>query len=97
MLVSMVGLHFSPAQAFFKMDVEKSDDVKQEQKADKVLYKDITKKKDVHYRKLRTKNKFDYINLAWWESMNDEYLTAYINKAMAHNFDLKIASLTCDE
>lgn len=97
LLVSMVGLQFSPAQAFFRMGVEKSDAVKQEQKADKVLYKDITKKKDVPYRKLRTKNKFEYINLTWWESMNDEYLTAYINKAMAHNFDLKIASLTCDE
>lgn len=97
MLVSMVGMQFSPAQAFYKMGVEKSDAVKQEKKADKVLYKDITKKKDVPFRKLRTKNKFEYINLSWWESMNDEYLTGYINKAMAHNFDLKIASLTCDE
>lgn len=97
LLVSMVGMQFSPAQAFFRMGVEKSDAVKQEKKADKVLYKDITKKKDVPYRKLRTKNKFEYINLAWWEAMNDEYLTGYINKAMAHNFDLKIASLTCDE
>lgn len=97
MLASIVGLQMLPAQAFFKMGVEKSDAVKQEQKADKALYKDITKKKDVPYRKLRTKNRFEYINLAWWESMNDEYLTAYINKAMAHNFDLKIASLTCDE
>lgn len=97
LLASIVGLQTLPAQAFFKMGVEKTDAVKQEQKADKKLYKDITKKKDVPYKKLRTKNKYEYINLAWWEGMNDEYLTGYINKAMAHNFDLKIASLTVDE
>jgi NodT family efflux transporter outer membrane factor (OMF) lipoprotein len=97
LLASILGFEFSPAYAFFRMGVEKSDAVKQEKKADKVLYKDITKKKDVSYRKLRTKNKYDYINMPWWENFNDEYLTGYINKAMVHNFDLKIASLTVDE
>ena len=86
-----------PVHAFWKMGVEKTDAVKQEKQADKAIYKDITKQKDIPFKKWRTKNKFDYINLTWWEGLNDEYLTAYINKAMAHNFDLKIASLTCDE
>ena len=39
LLASIVGLQTLPAQAFFKMGVEKTDAVKQEQKADKKLYK----------------------------------------------------------
>ena len=44
-----------------------------------------------------TKNKFDYINLAWWQGFNDELLNTYIIKAVENNKDLKIASLTIDE
>ncbi|MBR3889181.1 TolC family protein [bacterium] len=97
LLSAMFVNTLAPAEAFFKMGVEKTDVRKQEQKADKKLYKDITKKKDISYKKIRVKNKYEYINMAWWEAMNDEYLIGYINKAMAHNFDLKIASLTVDE
>ena len=97
LLSAMFCSSLAPAEAFFKIGVEKNEERKQEQKVDKKLYKDITKKKDVSYKKIRVKNKYEYINMAWWESMNDEYLIGYINKAMAHNFDLKIASLTVDE
>ena len=43
------------------------------------------------------KNKYEYINLAWWQQFNDEYLNDYIIKAMEKNQDLKVATLTIDE
>ena len=48
-----------PVHAFWKMGVEKTDAVKQEKQADKVMYKDITKQKDIPFKKWRTKNKFE--------------------------------------
>ena len=45
----------------------------------------------------KTENKFDYINLNWWQSFNDTYLNEYIIKAIENNKDLKMASLTIDE
>ncbi len=44
-----------------------------------------------------TQNKFDYINMAWWQGFNDELLNSYIIKAIENNKDLKMASLTIDE
>ena len=44
-----------------------------------------------------TDNKYDYINLSWWENFNDEHLTGYIIKAIENNKDLKMATLTIDE
>ncbi len=44
-----------------------------------------------------TKNKYEYINLAWWAQFNDEYLNNYIVKAIENNKDLKMATLTIDE
>ena len=44
-----------------------------------------------------TQNKYDYINLSWWQSFNDELLNGYIIKAVENNKDLKMASLTIDE
>ena len=38
------------------------------------------------------KNKYEYINLAWWSQFNDEYLNDYIIRAIENNKDLKIAS-----
>ena len=43
------------------------------------------------------KNKYEYINLAWWGQFNDEYLNNYIIKAVENNKDLKMATLTIDE
>ena len=43
------------------------------------------------------KNKYEYINLAWWQQFGDSYLNDYIVKAIENNKDLKMASLTIDE
>lgn len=43
------------------------------------------------------KYKYEYINLDWWKSFNDEYLTDYIIKALQYNHDLKMASIAVDE
>ena len=44
-----------------------------------------------------TANKFDYINLDWWNGFNDKLMTGYIVKAIENNKDLKMATLTIDE
>ncbi|MBR6126225.1 TolC family protein [bacterium] len=44
-----------------------------------------------------TKNKYEYVNLAWWANFNDEYLNDYIIRAIENNKDLKMATLTIDE
>lgn len=41
--------------------------------------------------------KFEYVNMNWWESFNDEILKGYITKALDQNNDLKIASLKVEE
>ena len=41
--------------------------------------------------------KYEYINMEWWKSFNDEYLEDYIIKAVQHNHDLKKASIAVDE
>lgn len=43
------------------------------------------------------KNKYEYINLAWWQGFNDEYLDSYLIKALENNKDLKIATLNVEE
>ncbi len=45
----------------------------------------------------KVKNKYDFINNAWWESFGDDYLNDYIQKAIEHNYDAKIATLNVDE
>ena len=44
-----------------------------------------------------TKNKHEYINMAWWQGFNDELLNGYIINALENNKDLKMATLTIDE
>lgn len=43
------------------------------------------------------KNKYEYINMAWWQQFNDENLNNYIIKAVENNKDLKMATLTIEE
>ena len=43
------------------------------------------------------KNKYEYVNLEWWENFNDEILNDYIIRAVENNKDLKMATLTVDE
>jgi len=41
--------------------------------------------------------KFEYINMNWWETFNDDTLKGYISKALEQNHDMKIASLRVEE
>lgn len=58
---------------------------------------------EIDYKQIKTEkvkttqNKYDYINMAWWQGFNDEILNSYIIKAIENNKDLKMASLTIDE
>ena len=105
LLLSFIGVQTIPAQAALKSGVSESRQAKQEakaklkakQKADKELYKKVKAKKDLPYKKYKVANKYDYINMPWWEEFNDPYLTAYIDRAMEHNYDLQIATLTVEE
>lgn len=55
-------------------------------------------KKEKKSEKIKAqKNKYEYVNLAWWQQFNDEYLNKYIVKAVENNKDLKVASLAIDE
>jgi NodT family efflux transporter outer membrane factor (OMF) lipoprotein len=53
-------------------------------------------KKEAKVLKAKTE-RFNYINMPWWEEYNDEYLKEYILKAFEHNQDLKIATLQVEE
>ena len=41
--------------------------------------------------------KFDYVNYEWWKGFNDEYLSAYIEKAILNNHDLRASSFMTQE
>ena len=41
--------------------------------------------------------KYAYVNMNWWDNFNDDNLTAYINKAILNNYDLKMATLAVEE
>ena len=105
LLFSVFGLQVVPVEAALRSGVSETRQAKKEakaklkaqQKADKELYTRVKQQKDLPYKQYLVKNKYDYINMPWWESFNDPYLIGYINKAMAYNYDLKIATLTVDE
>ena len=44
-----------------------------------------------------TTDKYEYVNMTWWEGFNDPIMTGYIIKAIENNKDLKMATLTIDE
>lgn len=48
-------------------------------------------------KKLSDDYKYAYINTNWWADFNDENLTAYIDKAIKNNYDLKNATLLVEE
>ena len=59
---------------------------------------DSNTKTEVKTEKIKPlENKYNYVNLAWWQGFNDEYLNLYIVKAIENNKDLKMATLTIDE
>ena len=43
------------------------------------------------------KNKYEYINMDWWQNFDDEILNGYIIKAVENNKDLKVATLSAEE
>jgi outer membrane protein TolC len=57
----------------------------------------------IDYKQIKTEkvkptmNKYEYVNLSWWQGFNDEHLNSYIIKALENNKDLKMASLTIEE
>ncbi len=66
-----------------------------EENIQKNIYKRI--KQDKSEKVLPQKNKYEYINLAWWSQFNDEYLNDYIVRAIENNKDLKSATLAMQE
>ena len=66
-----------------------------EENVQKHIYKDIKKHKSEKVSP--KKNKYEYINLAWWRQFNDEYLNDYIVRAVENNKDLKMATLVMNE
>lgn len=79
--ISFLLCNISPC---FAVENVKKNDKKYTHKVKKSRYKD-------------DKFKYEYINIDWWKSFNDEYLTDYIIKAIQHNHDLKMASIAVDE
>lgn len=60
--------------------------------------KQTVKKEKKKSEKIKpVKNKYEYINLEWWQGFNDELLEGYIVKAIENNKDLKMASLSVEE
>lgn len=53
-------------------------------------------RKEAKVLKAKTQ-RFNYINMPWWEDLNDEYLNEYIIKAFENNQDLKITTLQVEE
>lgn len=41
--------------------------------------------------------RFDYVNLNWWDSFGDEYLSSYIRQAIDKNHNLKVSTLMTQE
>ena len=76
LLLSFTLTNTLPANAVIKSGVSETKQVKQEAKAkekiqkqqDKELYKNVQKQKNIPYKKLKVTNKYDFINMPWWES-----------------------------
>ena len=82
LIAGIIGVGFVPAETYAI-----GDNTVKSAKISKKEKKAIEEKK----------NKLDYINIDWWESYNDQYLTDYILKAVENNPDAKIASLKVEE
>lgn len=55
------------------------------------------KKKNDEHKIKPNPNKISYVNIDWWCGFNDEILNDYIVRAIEHNKDLEMATLTIDE
>ena len=89
-LLSVINIYTIPAFAETKtvLSAGAEQSVQNTKKAKKQTYnKKIVPQKD----------KYQYINMNWWEGFNDDYLNEYIIKAVENNKDLQMATLTIDE
>lgn len=48
-------------------------------------------------KKVSDDYKYEYVNLDWWNTFNDDTLNGYIQKAIENNYDLKMATLNVEE
>ena len=82
LLLSLISINTMPALAI------NSDTSAPKQK--KTLFARKAKVDKSQYR-------FDYVNLGWWDSLGDEYLSGYIRQAIDKNHDLKASPLVTQE
>lgn len=83
LLMSFMSMTFMPCLTF-------ADEVNT---ATPKIYKSMVKKS----KKDSDTYKYDYVNLDWWKSFNDSNLNNYISKAVANNYDLKMATIATKE
>lgn len=91
LLTSFITINTAPAFAFIHLGVQKGEGEVKTQKTK------TEKPKKTKWTKLKITNKYDFVNLPWWETLNDECLNSYIQQAVEHNYNLKAASLSVDE
>lgn len=82
LLMSMMSMTFTPVLA-----VENTNTAQPKQ------FKSMVKKS----KKVSDDYKYAYVNMDFWNSFNDENLSAYIDKAIKNNYDLKNATLAVEE
>ena len=85
---SFVNMNFLPAFAISETKAQKKAELKKEK---------MLKHKVKRNKKYNDDYKYEYINIDFWKSFNDENLNNYINLAVKNNHDLKMATLTVDE
>lgn len=83
LLISLISLYL-PVYAINDSNIE-----------NKIKFEKKDKKKQNQV--ISAKNKYDYVNMEWWQNFNDSFLNDYIIKAIENNKDLKIATITIDE
>jgi len=87
LMAGFLGMNFMPALTFAIDETQAKKEVVKQKKLSKKEKKALQAKQ----------NHLNDINIQWWESYNDEYLQDYIYKALANNYDLKIATLKVEE
>lgn len=85
LLLSFIGTNCMPALAINSTENTSAP----KQKRSLFVRKDKVKKNN-QYR-------FDYVNLGWWDSFGDEYLSGYIKQAIDKNHNLKASTLMTQE
>lgn len=83
LLLSLIGVNTMPAFAINSSETTAP-------KTKKSLFARKVKKNNNEY-------KYNYVNLEWWDSFGDEYLSAYIREAIDKNHDIKASTLVKQE